>query len=444
MKKVKRSTNAKDGLKMQLSPNVVDLTVRINSPGADFVVEASSAKATLACPQMPVSQIVVYFKELLLSESSAPSLTTIRFENLGLVCVDISSILRVVLDSGSRIKQVFFQSFFFGDDASFNNTCEAISDFAGLEHLSFNCCGLNAAAIESLSSTALPKLPSLLKLDLPFNSIRGPGFASLVSALPLLPVLEELRVNSNMIDVAGVSCVANALRRSTALRVIDISNNFLDHSGLRILFEELPHLSNLQDLRLVAVANGGEAWECFGESVLSQAGSSLLYLDISMNAIGDKALSHICKHASALSGLEFLGLSSNNISDVGIESLAIALPEIRSLTSLQLSRNVVTNGLIFSAASKLPVLKSLNLSWNNISLDNVHGLETMGSLEELDLSSGDLRTSIEPLLSGLRTLSNLKSLNVAYSGLSTKEFGVIIEALLPRLAHFSFINVRVL
>jgi Leucine-rich repeat (LRR) protein len=113
-----------------------------------------------------------------------------------------------------------------------------------LEELCIN--GIDLAPFVGTLTDALLHLPTLERLNLPYNNIDAAGAASLSQVLPHVPNLQTLVLDSNDIDAAGAASLCEALPQLPNLQILFLSGNGIDSvaaASLRLALTHLPNLS---------------------------------------------------------------------------------------------------------------------------------------------------------------------------------------------------------
>jgi len=146
------------------------------------------------------------------------------------------------------------------------------------------------------------------------NNLSNDGFTSIVRALGSLSQLEELTIGRNTVDPDGWYELRTLLESEVCkLQVLCLRGfNYIGNEGMGVL------------------SNG-----------LIGIGSSLKYLELSNNSIGNEGLSSLVDALQTCTGLETLHLSGNDFSSAaaGLGSLSILLQRYEvNLKDLNLSR----------------------------------------------------------------------------------------------------------
>jgi hypothetical protein len=146
--------------------------------------------------------------------------------------------------------------------------------------------------------------------------------------------------------------------------------------------------------------------------------TSLEWLDLGHNQIGDEAMSHI----QGLVGLRVLDLSYTELTDAGMTYLA----RMVSLEELDLRRTHITDaGLVH--LGRLSRLKRLNLSWTEVTEVGVAAhLTELSELQDLGLACHRITDERLPhLLPTLRRLTKLTRLALHVDGVSDDGLAVL-------------------
>lgn len=315
-------------------------------------------------------------------------------------------------------------------DLPFNNLGDegalALARMSSLEalDLSFNQLGVEGAR-------ALARLTNLTFLDLRASRLGAEG----ARALAALSRLQGLSLGGNEIGERG----AREVGAMEALEELLVDDNDLGDEGVR----SLASLPNLRVLGLSSNELSADAMRVFAASTRSL--SSLAYLDLSMNEVGDEgaeALSRLSKlthlvltHGglgaegaralAALSSLTYLNLRGNSIEAEGARGLA----SLKNLSELFLEgADLGDEGAL--ALGSLTGLTQLDLGRNGIRGKGAVGLAGLLALTFLDLRGNGIGAKGAEALIGL---SNLAELNLSHNGV--RDRGARAVAKLKKLTH---------
>ena len=230
-------------------------------------------------------------------------------------------------------------------------------------------------------------MSSLTEVDLSSAEICNVGAVVISMVLEKNSSLTHLDLSFNDIE----HDVASSLSCYSSLTFLNLEGNCIGDSGASSLSKALKAKSSLTDLNL-SYNRISDA----GASFLSQAlkaNSSLTNLNLSINSIGDAGASSLSKALQANSSLTNLNLSLTCIGDVGASSLSKALQANSSLTNLNLSLTCIGDVGASSLSQAVKVnssLTDLNLDLNSIGDDGASSLSEAltanSSLTALDLS----------------------------------------------------------
>ena len=233
----------------------------------------------------------------------------------------------------------------------------------------------------------------------------------------------------------SLSTLCLVLRVNTSLTFLDLSDNSIGDEGASSLSEALRVNTSLTSLHLSCNSIGGE-----GASSLSEAlrvNTSLTSLHLSCNSIGGEGASSLSEALRVNTSLTSLHLTWNSIGDEGASSLSEALRVNTSLTSLHLSLNLIGDEGASSLSEALRVnisLTSLHLTWNSIGDEGAsslsEALRVNTSLTSLHLSFNSIGDEGASSLSeALRVNTSLTSLNLRQTSIGYEGASSLSEAL---------------
>ncbi|XP_047169329.1 receptor-like protein 56 isoform X1 [Vigna umbellata] len=214
--------------------------------------------------------------------------------------------------------------------------------------------------------------------------------------------LEVLDLSENGMSVSDILVCLNGL---PSLKALYLSSNGFDptYNGFNTtfnVFETLP--SKLLRLEILDVSENSLT----NEMLPSLGGfTSLKELYLSHNELDSDM--HIQGLCSMLKNLEVLDLSGNNFND---SDIAYALSQLSSLKSLNLGYSELTPRSILNI-SKIRSLEILDIAGNSFSNEFLSSLSGLPRLKSLDLSSNQLRGSLDT--SGLLALTSLEILDLS-------------------------------
>ena len=258
-------------------------------------------------------------------------------------------------------------------------------------------------------------MSSLTKVDLSSAEISSVGAVVISVVLEKNSSLTHLDLSFNNID----EYVASSFSCYSSLTFLNLEGNCIGNGGASSLSKVLKAKSSLTDLNL-SDNRIGDA----GASFLSQAlkaNSSLTNLNLSINSIGDTGASSLSKALKANSSLTNLNLSLTSIGDAGASSLSKALKENSSLTGLNLGHNRIGDAGASSLSDALTAnssLTDLNLGLNSIGNAGASflskALKANSSLTDLDLSGNNIGdTGASSLFEALKANSSLTDLDLS-------------------------------
>ena len=226
-------------------------------------------------------------------------------------------------------------------------------------NLSSNRIGPEGA--RALGST-LPDLPNLEWLNLMSNNL---GLDSIEFIAPFLPI--DFSLNSNVESKATIGRGVRWLRNTKSPRKIWFSGNgAMGKDCIRALAQDLPYVA-----------------------------STLQFLDISNNAIGEEGAVYLARTLSTLRHLESFAISQNELGSRGMSLILESLSNLSSLRCLSICEE------------KLDTLGSSKLG---------RGLSSMTNLEELNLFACSMGVDgFKALSPGLKQCQSLRILKLSFA-----------------------------
>ncbi|XP_060904180.1 NACHT, LRR and PYD domains-containing protein 14-like [Labrus mixtus] len=218
-------------------------------------------------------------------------------------------------------------------DSGVKTLVEGLSDpNCKLKQLRLHGCGLSSQACKHLTK-ALKESQKLKELDLSMNGIGNEGVQHLANGLRAPGChLETLRLSQCNIEHTGCVYLASALQKNPDhLNWLDLSINAIGDRGANELLKkvDITQLTKLDlyycGLTVLSCAKIGEA--------LKNESSSLVELNLSNNNLQDAGFALICEGMYAWCGLEKLNVSRCGITRIGAGFLAKVLCSISQLFS---------------------------------------------------------------------------------------------------------------
>ncbi|KAG5522296.1 hypothetical protein RHGRI_034474 [Rhododendron griersonianum] len=327
--------------------------------------------------------------------------------------------------------------------------CDILVGNAGIQKLQLNSADLGDEGAKAIAEM-LKKNSSLHVLELNNNMIDYSGFTSLAGALLENDSIQSLYLNGNYCGALGAAALAKGLEGNKSLREISLQGNSIGDEGVRALMSSL----SLREGRLQHLDIGNNAITSKGAFHVAEyvrESKSLVFLNLSMNDIGDEAASDLGKIKESV-GKFFrmlilvsiagatLGISlsfhicvevSNELKEMnankGAEKIAEALKQNQSLANLDLGgNNIHAKG----ASAIAQVLKensiitkaSLEISYNRI---GPHGakalfevLKSHGNIKTLSLGWCQIGAmGVEFIADALKYNSTISTLDLRANGL---------------------------
>lgn len=257
---------------------------------------------------------------------------------------------------------------------------------------------LSPALLKQLLSS--PIMSQITELQLSCRQL-GPEHLDAVLASPHREQLTALILERSELGLDGARQLGS--RPWPALSHLDLNKGDLGNKGLEALLEG----GNFPALKSLRLAEN----KLTGKAIQALKGLELTRLDLSFNQ-GKASMAKAIAQAAASTHLEHLNLGANEIGDQGLSALAQS-PHLGALRSLHIADNhsppLITDQGISALvnAQRIHALEHLKLSgseltWQGmaaiLSSPNMSKLRTLitASCDQLDLSSADLLTTIEP------------------------------------------------
>ena len=290
---------------------------------------------------------------------------------------------------------------------------------------------------------ALQETSNLKILDLSNNNITGDKVANdVAAAIKSNSCLKQLGLGNNELK-SSVIPILRALTENKTLEVLDLQNNNMTDDVTEILAKVITENTSLSRLYL--------AHNNFQSSAVAilkalKGISKLEALDLSYNNMtGNMAddLADVIKHNTCLvqlclagndlksstsvilqalkghSTLKILDLCKNSLTNVIVGNLADAIKSNTSLEQLYLSNNDLKSSasVILQSLKTTSKLNTLDLTNNAMKCDVAGDLadviEANAFLENLHLAENNLKSSVAVILEALKSISNLKTLDLA-------------------------------
>ncbi|KAE9454060.1 hypothetical protein C3L33_14042, partial [Rhododendron williamsianum] len=171
--------------------------------------------------------------------------------------------------------------------------CDILVGNAGIQKLQLNSADLGDEGAKAIAEM-LKKNSSLHVLELNNNMIDYSGFTSLAGALLENDSIQSLYLNGNYCGALGAAALAKGLEGNKSLREISLQGNSIGDEGVRALMSSL----SLREGRLQHLDIGNNAITSKGAFHVAEyvrESKSLVFLNLSMNDIGDEAASDLGK-----------------------------------------------------------------------------------------------------------------------------------------------------
>lgn len=161
--------------------------------------------------------------------------------------------------------------------------------------------------LESKSSTGMPVLPKLNRIDLSFNELQDSGISKLTRAISKRSKvnMSEVSVSGNSIGFKGIESIVSKLLQHR-LVTLNLDNNSIGNQGCQLVAASLPSIGTLSRL------------------------------NVSFNDIGCRGISALMRSLVCCESVTSLGLSGNIIRIAGAIAMGFALAQHPRLSFLEL------------------------------------------------------------------------------------------------------------
>ncbi|XP_054977642.1 NACHT, LRR and PYD domains-containing protein 12-like isoform X1 [Sorex araneus] len=270
-------------------------------------------------------------------------------------------------------------------DTAVKHLCEGLRHpNCSIEILDLNTCLLTDASCLHLSSF-LQANKTLRELFLFSNALGDTGVQYLCEPLKHPECkLENLVLSECSLSAASCEALAQVLSSSQNLTRLLLINNKIEDSGVKLLCEGLKQPDcQLQNLGLWTCSLRGECCEDLSNAFYTN--EHLIELDLTDNALGDKAMQALCeglKHPSCK--LQTLWLANCQLTDDCCEALAAALLENENLISLDLCGNDIKDFGVQILCDAV-IHPTCNLKTLSVDTDHLNE-ETVQKMEALKIS----------------------------------------------------------
>lgn len=263
--------------------------------------------------------------------------------------------------------------------------------------------------------TCFSKTPRLVRINLSSNHIGPDGARALSVALPELRELEWLNLMSNNVGLDAIESIAPFLPVDFSLNSNVESNDTTTARWLR----------NTKSPRKIwfsgNAAMGQDSIRALAQD-LPFVSSSLQFLDISNNAVGEQGAKHLANYLHTLSNLESFAISQNELGSIGVM-------------------------LIMKSLSRLSSLRCLSLCEEKLNATGAgylgEGLSSMGHLEELNLFACSMGVDgVKSLSLGLRKCCSLRVLKLSFAHILDNGMKVMCTEVFPKLINLVHLELQ--
>ncbi|KNC50469.1 ribonuclease inhibitor [Thecamonas trahens ATCC 50062] len=275
----------------------------------------------------------------------------------------------------------------------------AVSGVLSILDLRYNALGGHAARSlrNLLRATPETSRVALRELNLRYNALGDSGVQVLADAL-VGSRLEVLNLDRNGVTYRGASALAAVLANpGCPLTSLSLFNNELGDAGVAVLASAgLANNQRLKSLTLRKTGAGADAASQLG--VALQANTSLTYLDLDDNGLGDRGIALLADGLFFNSGsLRELKLQFNDVGEAGAAALFKARNGRLSLSHLDLGHNalgadgarLVAHGLLDNTALQWLSVRANGLG--DVGADHMTmAITTSRTLIVLDMSANGI------------------------------------------------------
>ncbi|XP_030646427.1 protein NLRC5 [Chanos chanos] len=303
---------------------------------------------------------------------------------------------------------------------------EILASCKNVDHLIFRSRKHDDKFAEVLAGI-LPKLPTLKKLKFIGGSLTDTGASSLAKALEDCPLITHFDISDNNLTDKGMKEISETLCKLKNITSVTFGKNNFSLHGVFILVEEMAQCHTAQQVQ--AHLTDCELRETHMERLYSKLSSysSLISLDLSKNALGNKGLKKLLDFLPKLKTIEEINVSENGITVDGVIFLADCLHTCMDLIEVH-ARDL-------SGKTELPLHKKLSLTHSDVQSVAMtklcRKLVKFPHLLELDFSHCSLKDDvIEKLLKNLPDMTCLQLLNLSHVQMSTDGALLLVTSLI--------------
>lgn len=266
-----------------------------------------------------------------------------------------------------------------------------------------------------------------ISINLSQNMIGDTEAVVLGACIMVNSILTEINLCENHMSVAGIKALADGFKYNTIVKTVILLNGDIPisqfHDGRRRMID----LSSRKYIDDDACLVGRMLWR----------NSSLFYLVLKDNKIGDIGIQEICEGLMHNTALLSLNIEDNLITNKGSEAIRELLKKNSILTELKLSRNKIgTIGTqkISEGLKDNSTLKELHLTRNNIGDVGIQGigqaLKKNSSLAKIYLAENNFGClGAEKLSEGLKSNSTILTIEISANNIGDKGMKYLCAAL---------------
>lgn len=207
--------------------------------------------------------------------------------------------------------------------------------------------GLSSSNIGAGAGPALGQMLStnrnLVALDLSDNPLGNSGGIAIAQAFRVNRSLKRLSLANTKLGDAAADALSNSLlfSGSGALSYLDLSQNLITHKSAQALAEVFGSNASLTHINLSWNNLKCEGAAAIADGVSSNSMTSLSFLNLAWNGIGDGAADSLAGMIEASKKLKSLDLRHNRLTIVSAKRIAAVLPLTGALRTLYLGFNTL-------------------------------------------------------------------------------------------------------
>ena len=339
---------------------------------------------------------------------------TVYFRGCDVDHISCTSLAKVLSHSNKLLKEFDFSGCQLSE-LSLTIVCESLiktfemqkcqlQDSGFTLDLSYNC----------VTDTSLSLVGHMIKQNFPLVSlnlgdcdIKG-EISTLCDACKINATLTKLTISSCSLDASVMPILCQMLEQNNNLKTLDLSRNDIGPEGM-VCFIDTKNIS-VVNLILHKCKQNSLGAANIGKFLTKN--SSIVFIDLSFNAIGDDGVKELMYSLTMNSTLQQLDLKSNKITSAGAISICDYLTsDSPSLTSIVIAKNPIEDGICntVEAVKGNIVLKEIDFTQTTTSM-----VVSPNNMEKIIVKLNSLKFSPldDTVITGLDKTNTLQNLQV--------------------------------